>query len=99
MSAPALFPRPERNDPDLSRTFASGEYRAGPGEKVKWTRRVLRTRADCHECIALQHETQGAYGPRRQVRLRRAVHGTTLDLCGAHANAWKDRDHQEGATT
>lgn len=99
MSAPGLFPKPEKETPALSQQFARGEYRAGPDVKVKWTRRVLRGRADCDECIALQHETRGQYWPRRQVRTRRAVHGTTLDLCAAHAVAWKDRDHQEGAIT
>lgn len=99
MSPPGLFPKPAKETPDLSQTFARGEYRAEPGEKVKWTRRQPRSRADCDECAALQHETDGAYWPRRQVRERRTAHGTRLDLCGAHAAAWKDRDHQEGATT
>lgn len=93
----ALFPRPEKETPKLSRRFSNGEYRSGPSVKVKWARRVLRGRADCDECTALQHETHGEYWPRRQVRARRTVHGTTLDLCAAHAAAWKDRDHQEGA--
>lgn len=94
-----LFPVPENEPPRLSQRFGRGEYRAGPGIEVKWTRRVLHSRADCDECIALQHETRGEYWPRRQVRARRTVDGTTLDLCGAHAAAWKDRDHNEGANT
>lgn len=98
MSPPALFPKPEKETATLSRQFSNGEYRAGPGVKVKWTRRAPRSRADCDECTALQHETQGAYWPRRQVRIRRAVNGTTLDLCPLHAALWKDRDHEEGAT-
>lgn len=98
MSSSALFPQPKKETASLSQQFAHGEYRAGPGVKVKWTRRAPRTRADCDECAALQHETRGAYWPRRQVRVRRAVHGTTLDLCPLHAAAWKDRDQQEGAT-
>lgn len=95
----SLFPKPERETPALSRRFAHGEYRAGPGVKVTWVRRVLRGRADCDECTALQYETHGQYWPRRQVRIRRKVGSTTLDLCSLHAAAWKDRDHQEGATT
>lgn len=99
MNATGLFPRPDKDIPKLSKQFGNGEYRAGPGVKVKWTRRAPRARADCDECTALQHETNGQYWPRRQVRHRRAVGGTTLDLCAAHALAWKDRDHQEGAVT
>lgn len=95
----ALFPKPEKETPALSRRFAHGEYRAGPGVTVKWTRRAPRARADCDECTALQYETHGAYWPRRQVRARRSVNGTRLDLCPLHASAWKDRDHEEGATT
>ena len=98
MNTPALFPRPDNNAPALSQRFANGEHRAGPGVKVKWARRAPRSRADCDECTALQHETRGEYWPRRQVRVRRTVNGTTLDLCAAHAAAWKDRDHQEGVT-
>lgn len=99
MKTPALFPKPDEERPALSQRFAHGEYRAGRDVKVKWTRRPARRRADCDECSALQHETHGAYWPRRQVRTRRAVNGTTLDLCALHAVAWKDRDHQEGAIT
>jgi hypothetical protein len=97
MNTPALFPKPEKQTPALSTMFAHGEYRAGPGVKVKWTRRAPRGTADCDECAALQHETRGAFWPRRQVRVRRSVNGTTLELCAAHAVAWKNRDHQEGA--
>lgn len=97
MAKPGLFPQPERDIPVLSARFGNGEYRAGPGMKVKWTRKAPRARADCDECAALQHETRGAYGPRRQVRARRAVTGTTLDLCAAHAVAWKSRDIADGA--
>lgn len=99
MSSAGLFPQPDKDLPRLSQEFANGEHRAGPGVKVKWTRRATRSRADCDECTALQHETRGAYWPRRQVRNRRSVNGNTLDLCSAHAAAWKDRDHQEGAVT
>jgi hypothetical protein len=99
MSGAGLFPPPDKDLPRLSTQFAHGEYRAGPGVKVKWTRRATRSRADCDECTALQHETNGQFWPRRQVRHRRAVNSTTLDLCSAHAVAWKDRDHTEGAVT
>lgn len=97
-STRALFPQPRPDPPALSRRFAHGEYRATPGAAVKWARRVLKGRADCDECVALQHETHGEYWPRRQVLARRTVNGTTLDLCAGHAAAWKHRDHQEGAT-
>jgi hypothetical protein len=97
MSNPSLFPKPEREPPRLSSRFGNGEYRAGPGITVKWTRRTLTTRADCDECTALQHETDGDYWPRRQVRHRRTMNGTRLDLCNAHTAAWKDRDALDGA--
>ena len=94
VSTRPLFPKPQEEPPKLSRRFGHGEYRATPGAAVTWTRRVLKTRTDCDECVALQHESHGEYWPRRQVRVRRRVGGTTLDLCGLHAAAWKDRDHQ-----
>lgn len=94
---PGLFPAPEKDIPTLSKRFGHGEYRAGPGQKVKWTPKKPRVHTDCEECSALQHETRGAYGPRRQIRTRRAVNGTGLDLCHAHALAWKGRDTHDGA--
>lgn len=97
-SRPALFPQPKRELPTLSTRFGSGDYRAGHGQKVKWTRKAPRLRADCDECTALQHETHGEFWPRRQVRSRRAVNTTVLDLCSGHAAAWKDRDTVDGAT-
>jgi len=98
MNANALFDQPARDMPRLSQRYAHGEYRAGPGIKVKWTRCAPRARADCDECTALQHETHGQYWPRRQVRQRRAVNGLRLDLCGAHTQAWRDRDVLDGAS-
>lgn len=98
MSEPALFPRPPRDAPTLSRQYADGEHRAGPGVTVKWTRRAPSGRIDCDECTAVQHETHGAYWPRRRVRVRRVVNGVTLDLCPPHAAAWKTRDYEDGAT-
>lgn len=95
--APGLFPPPERSIPQLSDRFAKGEHRAGLDVKVKWTKKAPRTKADCDECIAYQHETEGKFGPRRQIRHRRSVNGLHLDLCHAHALAWKDRDNDDGA--
>jgi hypothetical protein len=100
MIAPALFPPPDPDIPRLSTRFLT--FRRIPGDKVKWARKAPRARADCDECAALQHETQGRYWPRRQVRARRTVNGGhPLDLCGAHAQAWKDRDRadDEGGQT
>lgn len=93
---PALFPKPDEEPPRLSERYGHGEYRAGPGIKVRWARRAPRARADCDECAALQHETKGEYWPRRQVRQRRTMGETRLDLCGAHAAAWRDRDALDG---
>lgn len=91
-----LFPKPEAEPPRLSERYAFGEYRAGPGIKVGWNAFKPRRRADCDECTALQHETKGAYWPRRQARHRRTMGNTRLELCGAHTAAWKDRDALDG---
>lgn len=99
MSGPALFPKPEPDIPKLSQKFSTAEYRNRPGVKVKWARKAPRARADCDECTALQHETAGAYWPRRQIRGRRTANDTTLDLCSAHIAAWKDRDTTNGGVT
>jgi hypothetical protein len=90
----ALFPKPERTLTPLSTALGAGQHRAA-GADVTWTKRQPRKRADCDECVALQHETGGLYWPRRMVRHRRKVNGTTLDLCNGHALEWRARDEQD----
>lgn len=94
-ATPAMFPKPPRTLTPLSEHYANGNHRAAGGA-VKWTRRQPRAHADCDECTALQHETGGAFWPRRQVRNRRAVNGTVLDLCAGHTLEWRARDSEDG---
>jgi hypothetical protein len=97
MPRPALFPEPPRDLPDLSAALATPAYRLDRGEKAKWTRINVKT-IDCVECTHLQHETRGAFGPRRQAKWRRALpEGHRLDLCRAHEMAWRERDKTDSA--
>lgn len=96
MKSEPLFPMPERDMPRLSNQFNTAGHRLRRGQKAKWTARNAKTYRDCDECISLQYETAGDYGPRRQARSRRTAGTTRLDLCGAHATAWKDRDIEDG---
>lgn len=92
---PALFPEPEVAPPPLSAALATAPWRLRRGQMARWTRIRPRT-LDCQECAHLQHEMRGAYGPRRQAKHRRVVPGfTRLDLCHAHAQAWRERDQND----
>lgn len=92
---PGLFPPPEPDIPDLSAHYGGPAWRLVGGQRAKWTA-IRVTTVDCVECAMLQHERRGGFGPRRQARHRR-VHptGDRLDLCRAHAMAWKQRDQHD----
>jgi hypothetical protein len=98
MPGAGLFPAPGSEAPALSRHLAEHHQLIQPWDTVKWTRRAAKSRLDCQECAMVQHETRGAYHPRRRAKLRRTTSfGSRLDLCNAHAQAWKTRDacHQK----
>src|SRR5262245_24608512 len=95
---PALFPEPDPDIPALSAGLGGAAWRLEPGQRARWTDLRVKT-IDCVECTWLQHETRGAYGPRRQAKRRRtAGQRPRLDLCRAHALAWKQRDETDSAT-
>ncbi|OBA54439.1 hypothetical protein A5789_22020 [Nocardia sp. 852002-51101_SCH5132738] len=80
------------NTAPLSQTYDAPLYRATAQDKPTWDQ-LTRSRGDCDECAALQHESHGKYGPRAKARQKRAFHGgPELLLCSAHALAWHDRD-------
>lgn len=94
---PALFPEPAPDIPALSKTLAACQYRLGPGDQARWIRINVKT-LDCMECAHLQHETRGAFGPRRQAKRRRIgpePDFARLDLCRAHALVWEQRDETD----
>jgi hypothetical protein len=96
-ATPALFPKPEVAPPALSAALGGPGWRLLRGQEARWTHIRPRT-IDCEECAHLQHEQRGSYGPRRQAKHRRVVPGRVrLDLCHAHALAWRHRDENDSA--
>ena len=102
-----MFDRPEPERVQLSEYFATDHYRwdGVGGEKLSYTRRAVRSREQCQECVLYLHEHRG-HGPLpRQTKIRRTLKRTiqvapkkieiekiTLDLCSAHAQLWRNRD-------
>lgn len=94
---PALFPEPPPDMPALSAQLSGPAWRLEPGGRARWTQISVKT-IDCAECTWLQHETRGAFGPRRQAKRRRKADGMPrLDLCRSHAQAWQQRDENDSA--
>lgn len=94
---PGLFPAPRPQLPELSLMLSAPVYRLLGGQRAKWTD-LSTTTIDCQECAMLQHETHGAYGPRRLAKHRRKhPDGPALDLCRAHTQTWKRRDAQDSS--
>jgi hypothetical protein len=78
----------------LSVILDTDDHNVRPTDTVRWTK-VAGT-APCDECVALQHETQGAHR-RKPVRFRRTIlGGPALSLCSPHAEAWRSRDEYHG---
>lgn len=69
-------------------------HRVSPNKKASYSKLKTVT-IDCMECGARQVETNGASGPRRKAISRRRYAGTTLDLCGVHAEHWAERDAED----
>jgi hypothetical protein len=78
----------------LSARFSTDSlYRASAEDRPKWSKVTPRTGTACDECAMRQHETRGAYGPRRAPRHRRHfVGGPALRLCSPHADTWRALD-------
>lgn len=75
----------------LSRIYDTPTYRARPNTRPVY--RDAPIQAPCDECVAVQHETHGKFGPRLPARVRRILVGAPdLRLCGRHVQAWRDRD-------
>lgn len=94
----ALIEKPPRASAPLSRRYAAPAYRVASIHPPTWSKVTPARDAFCHECAQVQHESQGAFGPRMRPRARRKLPGEdarsehTLLLCGPHATVWKDRD-------
>ena len=82
-----MFPEPPRQQVVLSQRF--DHHRSA--KAVTW--RQLNRRELCDECIARQHETNGATlrSPARTIRLA-DDHVLRLYLCFTHAELWKAID-------
>lgn len=93
-----LFDEPAAPEFSLSEALSAFEYRLTKDEKAKWTDVRLKGYRACQECSAVQHETNGTFGPRRQVKKRRRPpHGPALELCGQHAQLWQARDEEDSS--
>ncbi len=80
-----------------SRSFPlSGRYDADHVGQARY--RSSSSKQPCDECIALQHQTAGAFGTRAPVRwARQSVTGAVLLLCAPHKAEWVERDEQAAA--
>jgi len=87
-----MFPEPETQYVSLSKSLVS--HRLRDGETARWGKLSLKKARPCQECIALQYETKGAFGPRRNAKVSRTVANLHLDLCSAHAQLWSSLDEQ-----
>jgi hypothetical protein len=94
-----LFEMPPAQKVELSRALSIPAYRLVRGETAKWTQIKVKGPRPCNECFWRQHETNGDSGQRRQARQRRTHPrgGTPIELCGEHAQLWRDRDTQDVA--
>lgn len=76
----------------FSHRFSANEY-AGQDDLVRWT--TIKNRgSSCDECTMMIYEagaSQTREGPSIARTIRR-VRDTTLYLCHAHAQLWKERD-------
>lgn len=91
-----MFDKPEGQPVELSHGLSAFEYRLSKGEKAKWTAIKVKGPRPCQECAYMQHQTNGAFGPRRQAKHRRAhPMGPALELCHAHRDLWLDRDAKD----
>ncbi len=81
-----MFPEPEQTPVVLSRHFQS--LRSTPD--ATWKKRSYRAFRGCDECYWLQHETDGAFHPRRKVAWQRMAVAGTVELCTEHARLWKE---------
>ena len=91
-----LFDKPGEQPMRLSKALSGPDYRLRKDEKAKWTNVNLKTYRPCQECAAVQHETGGAFGPRRQIKKRRrVVGGKVIEMCQQHAQLWRELDAKD----
>lgn len=67
---------------------------------TRWTQIKLKNPIPCDECAAVQHETDGACGPRADAKSRRTLDlgrggKHVLNLCHQHAQLWRERDETD----
>lgn len=70
-----LFEEPTEQPVTLSKHFATWEHRIAPDSKVKYVRHTMKRFHPCEECAYLQHESNGHFGPKRAVKMRRTGPG------------------------
>ncbi len=86
-----------------ARYLADPAYRATSVRKPKWgsIKNPAAPNAMCGECVQIQHETRGKFGPRMQPRNTRSLPrtldhpATTLKLCARHTESWRAIDHKD----
>jgi hypothetical protein len=91
-----MFEKPAEQKVELSRALSVAANRLAVEEAAKWTAIKVKGVRPCQECAYMQHETGGAFGPRRQAKHRRThPRGGAIELCTAHADLWKTRDEKD----
>lgn len=105
-----MFDKPEPEEVELSERFDNDEFNwdvTERMEKLSYTRRNVKSRERCQECIMFLFEHNGRGPLPRQTKMRRTLTRKTmikgkikdlkitLDLCSAHARLWKERDGVE----
>lgn len=64
-----------------------------PMGEVKYKTSRAKTQ-HCAECVQLQVETGGKWGPRKAVRWVREVGGVSHFICGPHASVYQDLENR-----
>jgi hypothetical protein len=82
------------NSAPLSQMYSVPAYRSSAEERARYAE--SKSQLPCEECVAVQHETRGEFGPRMQTKVRRTFKGgPNLRLRRRHANAWRERDEAD----
>lgn len=91
-----LFAAPGKATRPLSALYGVAAYRSSAEERARYTRITAARKPTCDECFANQHELKVAALPRALAKVRRSFKGgPNLNLCGAHAEAWRERDGKD----
>lgn len=91
-----LFGQPAKAERPLSAMYAVPAYRSSAEESARYANIKAVRLPTCDECFANQHELRASALPRALAKVRRSFKGgPNLNLCRAHAEAWRERDGKD----